>query len=99
MTLLGRNLIWREIRATASACSSVACSSPQNACAAEVRSSIGIWRHIRAGRISSVDIAPVYNSRMSGPLNFFDQVTQYFNEAAKFTEYPQGLLEQIRVCN
>src|ERR1043165_5034653 len=31
--------------------------------------------------------------------NFFDQVTQYFNEAAKFTEYPQGLLEQIRVCN
>src|SRR5215217_5892770 len=36
---------------------------------------------------------------MSGPANFFDQVTQYFNEAAKFTDYPQGLLEQIRVCN
>jgi hypothetical protein len=36
---------------------------------------------------------------MSGQANFFDQVTQYFNEAAKFTEYPAGLLEQIRVCN
>ena len=31
--------------------------------------------------------------------NFFDQVTQYFNEAAKFTNYSKGLLEQIRVCN
>jgi glutamate dehydrogenase (NAD(P)+) len=31
--------------------------------------------------------------------NFFDQVTQYFNEAATFTNYPKGLLEQIRVCN
>src|SRR5687768_16026157 len=31
--------------------------------------------------------------------NFFDQVTQYFSEAAKFTDYPAGLLEQIRVCN
>src|SRR5262245_51784727 len=36
---------------------------------------------------------------MSGQGNFFDQVTQYFNEAAKITEYPPGLLEQIRVCN
>jgi glutamate dehydrogenase (NAD(P)+) len=36
---------------------------------------------------------------MSGQANFFDQVTQYFNEAARFTEYPGGLLEQIRVCN
>ena len=36
---------------------------------------------------------------MSGQANFFDQVTQYFNEAAKFTDYPRGLLEQIRVCN
>ena len=36
---------------------------------------------------------------MSGPANFFDQVTQYFNAAAKFTTYPEGLLEQIRVCN
>jgi glutamate dehydrogenase (NAD(P)+) len=36
---------------------------------------------------------------MSGQANFFDQVTQYFTEAAKFTDYPHGLLEQIRVCN
>ena len=36
---------------------------------------------------------------MSGHANFFDQVTQYFTEAAKFTDYPSGLLEQIRVCN
>ncbi len=36
---------------------------------------------------------------MSGPANFFDQVTQYFSDAAKFTSYPPGLLEQIRVCN
>ena len=36
---------------------------------------------------------------MSGPANFFDQVTQYFNAAAKFTTYPEGLLEQIRRCN
>ena len=36
---------------------------------------------------------------MSGHANFFDQVTQYFGEAAKFTGYPAGLLEQIRVCN
>jgi glutamate dehydrogenase (NAD(P)+) len=31
--------------------------------------------------------------------NFFEQVTQYFNQAARFTEFPNGLLEQIRVCN
>ncbi len=36
---------------------------------------------------------------MSAQANFFDQVTQYFTEAAKFTDYPKGLLEQIRVCN
>ena len=36
---------------------------------------------------------------MTGQANFFDQVTQYFNEAARFTDYPGGLLEQIRVCN
>jgi len=35
----------------------------------------------------------------TGHANFFDQVTQYFNEAAKFTTYPEGLLEQIRLCN
>jgi len=36
---------------------------------------------------------------MSGEANFFDQVTQYFNDAARFTNYPQGLLDQIRTCN
>jgi glutamate dehydrogenase (NAD(P)+) len=36
---------------------------------------------------------------MTAQANFFDQVTQYFREAAKFTDYPPGLLEQIRVCN
>ncbi len=36
---------------------------------------------------------------MSAQANFFDQVTQYFSEAARFTNLPQGLLEQIRVCN
>lgn len=36
---------------------------------------------------------------MSGQANFFDQVTHYFNTAARFTDYPTGLLEQIRVCN
>jgi glutamate dehydrogenase (NAD(P)+) len=32
-------------------------------------------------------------------MTFFDQVTQYFSEAARFTDLPKGLLEQIRVCN
>jgi glutamate dehydrogenase (NAD(P)+) len=36
---------------------------------------------------------------MSGQANFFDQVTQYFNEATRYMDYPPGLLEQIRVCN
>jgi glutamate dehydrogenase (NAD(P)+) len=36
---------------------------------------------------------------MSAQANFFDQVTQYFNQAAQFTGLPKGLLEQIRVCN
>ncbi|MCC7033149.1 MAG: Glu/Leu/Phe/Val dehydrogenase [Acidobacteria bacterium] len=31
--------------------------------------------------------------------NFFDEVNRTFDEAAKFTEYPQGLLDQIRCCN
>ncbi|MEP7117300.1 MAG: Glu/Leu/Phe/Val dehydrogenase, partial [Acidobacteriota bacterium] len=30
---------------------------------------------------------------------FFDQVTRYFDEAARFTTYPAGLLTQIRCCN
>jgi glutamate dehydrogenase (NAD(P)+) len=36
---------------------------------------------------------------MTGPANFFDEVNQYFDQAAAFTEYPSGLLEQIRGCN
>jgi glutamate dehydrogenase (NAD(P)+) len=31
--------------------------------------------------------------------NFFDEVNQYFDQAAKYTDYPGGLLEQIRLCN
>lgn len=36
---------------------------------------------------------------MTAQPNFFEQVTQYFNEAARFTDYPDGLLDQIRSCN
>ena len=43
---------------------------------------------------------PFTIARMSAQqANFFDQVTQYFGEAAQFTNLPKGLLEQIRVCN
>jgi glutamate dehydrogenase (NAD(P)+) len=31
--------------------------------------------------------------------NFFDEVSQYFDQAARFTDYPVGLLSQIRGCN
>ncbi len=31
--------------------------------------------------------------------NFFDEVNKTFDEAATFTEYPKGLLDQIRCCN
>jgi glutamate dehydrogenase (NAD(P)+) len=31
--------------------------------------------------------------------NFFDEVNQYFDQAATFTDYPPGLLSQIRGCN
>ena len=31
--------------------------------------------------------------------NFFDEVNQYFDQAAAFTSYPAGLLSQIRACN
>ena len=30
---------------------------------------------------------------------FFEQVNRYFADAARFTTYPEGLLEQIRRCN
>jgi glutamate dehydrogenase (NAD(P)+) len=36
---------------------------------------------------------------MNEPANFFDEVNQYFDQAAAFTSYPRGLLEQIRGCN
>jgi glutamate dehydrogenase (NAD(P)+) len=36
---------------------------------------------------------------MSAPANFFDEVNQYFDQAAAFTDYPPGLLDQIRGCN
>ncbi len=36
---------------------------------------------------------------MTAPANFFDEVTQYFDQAAAFTDYPPGLLDQIRGCN
>jgi glutamate dehydrogenase (NAD(P)+) len=31
--------------------------------------------------------------------SFFDNVSIYFDQAASFTEYPKGLLHQIKVCN
>jgi glutamate dehydrogenase (NAD(P)+) len=31
--------------------------------------------------------------------NFFEEVNKTFDEAARFTEYPRGLLDQIRCCN
>ena len=31
--------------------------------------------------------------------NFFGDVINYFDNAAKFTKYPQGLLDQIKFCN
>ena len=31
--------------------------------------------------------------------DFFEEVNQYFDQAARFTDYPPGLLNQIRGCN
>ena len=31
--------------------------------------------------------------------NFFEEVNQYFDQAARFTNHPAGLLNQIRLCN
>ena len=36
---------------------------------------------------------------MAGGTNFFDEVNQYFDQAARLTAYPAGLLNQIRCCN
>ena len=35
---------------------------------------------------------------MNGP-SFFDTVNTYFEKAAALTNYPRGLLDQIKVCN
>src|SRR2546429_9650557 len=32
-------------------------------------------------------------------LDFFEPVNIYFDKAAALTDYPQGLLDQIKVCN
>ena len=36
---------------------------------------------------------------MSTAMGFFEQVNRNFDRAAQFTNYPSGLLEQIKVCN
>jgi glutamate dehydrogenase (NAD(P)+) len=36
---------------------------------------------------------------MANQPNFFEEVNQYFDAAARFTDYPAGLLAQIRCCN
>ncbi len=36
---------------------------------------------------------------MSNPVSFFEQVCENFDRAAAYTNYPKGLLEQIKVCN
>ncbi len=36
---------------------------------------------------------------MTKKISFFDQVSQYLDKAAAFTDYPPGLIEQIRICN
>lgn len=37
--------------------------------------------------------------QMAENLSFFEKVNQNFDKAAQFTEYPQGLLDQIKICN
>ncbi len=36
---------------------------------------------------------------MSADVRFFEQVNRYFDKAARHTAHPEGLLEQIKVCN
>ncbi len=36
---------------------------------------------------------------MAENLSFFQKVNDNFDKAAQFTEYPQGLLDQIKICN
>lgn len=36
---------------------------------------------------------------MPSPKDFFAEVNHYFEQAARYTDYPPGLLDQIRCCN
>ncbi len=36
---------------------------------------------------------------MTENLSFFQRINESFDQAAKFTDYPQGLLKQIKICN
>jgi len=36
---------------------------------------------------------------MAEKLSFFQKVNTDFDKAARFTDYPPGLLEQIKICN
>ena len=36
---------------------------------------------------------------MTENLSFFQKVNENFDKAAKFTDYPRGLLDQIKICN
>lgn len=36
---------------------------------------------------------------MSEPVDLFEDVNEYFDQAAAFTTYPEGVLNQIRQCN
>ena len=36
---------------------------------------------------------------MAGSFSFFQKVNRDFDKAARFTDYPRGLLEQIKICN
>ena len=49
--------------------------------------------------ISNFPETSVFNDAMTATTNFFEEVNQYFDQAARFTKYPPGLLQQIRECN
>ncbi len=36
---------------------------------------------------------------MSRSIKFFEQVNRNFDRAARYTDYPKGLLDQIKICN
>lgn len=42
---------------------------------------------------------PARTRRMTENFSFFQKVNKDFDKAARFTEYPHGLLEQIKICN